>query len=264
LTSPTPPLVGPCEPWTPIWCVPLPTGSAPVSGYAVQAATDALYQASAQRFGLCTITVRPCRRTCAEQYGTSPWEGRYPRPAHTDRGWINVTCASCSDSCSCSQLEETLLPGPVYDVTEVKIDGTPLPTTSYRLDNHRLLVRTDGGRWPLCQYLDRADTQPGTWSVTARFGEPVPALGQMAVAELAADIAAACLGQECRLPKNIASLARQGVSLNFMQSRMLTQQIVERGYFGALFVETFNPRRLTGRPQVFDIDGVSRVRTTGT
>lgn len=250
-------MTGPCEAWTPIWCCELPTGSEAVTGTAVMAATEVLWHATAQRFGLCSTTLRPCRRECDTTWPA--WTGgRYPTPALTDRGWVNVACGGCGDSCSCTDLEEAILPGPVYAVTEVKVDGVVLATDAYRMDNHRLLVRVDGGVWPTCQYLDRADTETGTWSVTAQYGEPVPTLGQQAVGELACEMARACLGEECRLPLNVQQLVRQGVSISFSDST----ELAERGYFGGLFVQTYNPHRLTGRAQVYDVDAPWRRTNT--
>lgn len=63
MTTPTP-TRGPCEPWSPIWNCANLVGAEAVSGTAVQAATEILYNRSAQQFGICTFTVRPCREDC--------------------------------------------------------------------------------------------------------------------------------------------------------------------------------------------------------
>jgi hypothetical protein len=255
---------GLCEPWPAIWCTNLPAGSAAVTGAALAAASEALWAATAQRFGLCTETIRPCRRDCGSSwpFTDSWWEwtgGTWPRPLLYDGAWFNVTCGSCSGGCSCGMLEEALLPGPVYDILQVKVDGVPLAPSAYRLDNGRLLVRTDGGRWPSCQNLAADDTQPGTWSVTARFGEPVPILGQQAVGELACEMVRAMLGADCRLPSNVTNLVRQGVTIALNEG----SEIIERLYFAGMFLAAFNPHKLSARPQVYDVDGPS-FRRTGT
>lgn len=248
---------GLCEPWPAIWCTNLPTGSEAVTGYALQAASEALWAATAQRFGLCTETIRPCRRDCG---GTSwpftgswfEWTGgTWPRPLLYDGAWYNITCGSCVGGCQCGMLEEALLPGPVYDILEVKVDGVPLPTSAYRLDIGRLLVRRDGGHWPVCQHLELPDTAVGTWSVTARFGEPVPTLGRQAVGELACEMVRAMLGEDCQLPRNVQTLVRQGVTISFPEG----SELVERLYFTGLFINAFNPSKLVARPQVYDVDG---------
>lgn len=254
---------GLCEAWTPIWCCALTGESAATSGYAVASATEALWNASGQQFGLCEVTLRPCRRTChggAWPFADNWWEwtgGGWPRPLLFDGAWFNIVCGSCAGSCSCTVLEETVLPAPVHDVTQVKVDGIPLATSAYRLDDGRVLTRVDGGRWPACQDLSAADTEPDTWSVTARFGRPVTTLGRQAVGELACEIMRACAGEDCRLPRNITSLARQGVTISLPE----TGDTLESLFFTDLFVKTYNPRRLPGRPMVYDVDGPTFRRT---
>lgn len=255
---------GLCEAWEPIWCCNLTDETVAVTGTAVASATEVLWQASGQRFGLCQVTLRPCRRDC---YGnswpyTGWWEwagGQWPHPYLYQGQWFNLGCGGCRGSCSCIALEETVLPAPVYDIVQVKVDGIPLDSADYRLDDGRILVRVDGGRWPLCNDLSLADTETGTWSVTARFGTPPTTLAQQALGELACEMARACVGEDCRLPKNVQQLVRQGVTISFPEN----EDIVRRGYFGNLFLQTYNPKGLPGRPQVYDVDGPS-FRRTGT
>jgi hypothetical protein len=160
-------------------------------------------------------------------------------------------------------LEEAWLPGPVGTVTQVLINGSPMPTGSYRVDDFRKLVRTDGLRWPTCQDLSLADTEDNTWSVTATIGEAVPTIGQYAVGELACEIINACLGQTCVLPRNATTITRQGVTIDFPTFT----ELLSAGMLGLrwtdMFIATYNPQRLKTRPQVFDVDGTS-YRRTGT
>lgn len=247
---------GLCAPWDPIWCCALTAESAATSGYAVASATEALWNATRQQFGLCEETLRPCRRTCfsAWPFAENWWEwtgGMWPRPLLFDGAWFNITCGSCAGGCSCTVLEETLLPAPVYDIVQVKVDGIPLDASAYRLDDGRILTRVDGGTWPVCQDLALADTEVGTWSVTARFGRPVTILGRQAVGELACEIIRACAGEDCRLPKNIATLARQGVTISLPDNG----DVLENLYFTRLFLNAYNPKRLTGLAAVYDVDG---------
>lgn len=250
--------VGLCQAWTPLWCCTIPTTSTASTGTAVAAATEVLWQATGQRFGLCEVTVRPCRRDCADA-AWPEWAAPFVTPTLTGGQWVNITCGGCAGSCSCTVLHEAVLPAPVYDVTGVTVDGTPMAAGTWRVDDNRLLVRVDGGAWPACQRLDLADTQPGTWSVTARYGEPVPTLGQQAVAELACEILRACAGENCLLPANVQQLVRQGVSITLDA----TQSIVDRLYFCGLFVQTYNPHKLPGRARVYDVDGPG-MRRAGT
>ena len=163
---------GPCADWPVQWTCDLDTLNPAVTGIAVSTATETLYALTGMRFGLCEVTLRPCRDDCGDgrfydDFGP-PWTAQYwPQPALIGGLWLNLTCGSCSSGCSCSEVSEVRLPAPVYDITEVVIDGAVLAASAYRLDNNRILVRTDGQRWPRCNDLSE-DSGPGTWSVTAR------------------------------------------------------------------------------------------------
>jgi hypothetical protein len=143
----------------------------------------------------------------------------------------------------------------VSSIVEVKLNGTVMVTGTYRVDDHRLLVRTDGGTWPLCQDMASPDTADNTWAVTALYGQPVPVSGQFAVGELAAEFAKACVGAACALPSSVSQVARQGVTLDFSQFA----EIIKAGLVGLrfcdLFISTFNPQHLQAAPQVYDVDG---------
>jgi hypothetical protein len=258
----------PCAPWTPEWCVSLPTGSEAVTGVAVEAASEILWALSGRRFGECSVSLRPCRRSCnAGEWpaGWVEWPGPVrggPSPALIAGQWFNLTCAPCLGDCTCGRLEEALLPSPVMAVTQVKIDGDIIPTGSYRVDNWRLLVRADGGSWPLCNDLSKADTEPGTWSVTVTVGETVPRSGQMAVAELAAELAEGCLGGDCRVPLRVQQLARQGVTISYPDPA----EFAGNGLLGLpmcdRFLIAYNPGRLRAPPAVYSPDQPAFRRTS--
>jgi hypothetical protein len=257
VTAPTG--VVPCEPWDPIICVPLPAGaSATVTGAALEAATEILWARSGRQFGTCEITLRPCRRTCD---GDWPWfdnwwdvGGGGPRPLLYQGAWFNIVCGGCPNGCSCSVVEETVLPAPVHSVTEVKLNGSVMVTGSYRVDNHRLLVRTDGGVWPICQDMAAPDTADNTWSVRTLYGNEVPASGRFAVGELMAEIAKACVGAACAIPGNATQVSRQGVTIDMAK----IADLLEKGLLGLpmsdRFITTFNPKRLLSKPRVYDVD----------
>lgn len=257
---------GPCEDWEPLWCEPLSAAAVAVTGEAVGWATEVLWALSGQRFGTCDVTLRPCRDSCAEGYGTwDDWGGKYnpggsftggPRPWWWNGVWANV-CASCTGVCSCTALDRARLPAPAREVVEVKLDGLVMNPSAYRLDENRYLVRTDGGLWPVCQSMNLADDRPGTWSVRVRVGEDVPMIGRRAVAQLAAEFAKDCAGEECQVPFDVVSLSRQGVTLDFgnpeaqqvdYMVRLLGLRMVR------LFLASYNPEKLTGRGKAYDVD----------
>lgn len=269
---------GPCEPWEPIWCVTLPTGSEAISGNAVEMATEILWAKTGMRYDRCRIKVRPCRTDCFGgiwPYSGQWWEvgGLYPQPALVNGNWYNLTCGACTGGCSCSVVHEITLPGgPVVSVYEVKVDGNVLPSTGYRLDNWRQLVRLGGEPWPLCNDLNYPDSYPGTWSVTLGYGQPVPVMGRYAVGELAYQIILACMGDECcKLPYNVRQVARQGVTIDYPDVRDLMgvgrdgAAVNRLGlYYCDLFIDAANPAGLRAKSRPYSIDRPNpRITNTG-
>lgn len=265
MTTPTP-TRGPCEPWTPIWNCANLTGAEAVTGAALQAATEILYNRSGQQFGLCTFTIRPCRDNCDDAgWGGGWWSGgfsTYPQPALIGGNWYNLTCGGCAGSCSCTPLSEALLPSPVAAITQVKLNGQVLAASGYRVDDFRKLVRLGGFSWPVCQDLTLDDTQDNTWSVTLQIGQEVPAIGQMAVGELALELLKSCLGLACSIPRNASTITRQGLTIDFPSIYELLDRKLLGLYAADLFVSTYNPHGLTAAPMVYDVDGENWRRTT--
>lgn len=252
-----------CESWTPTFTCALPTGAETVSGTALEAASEVLYAMSGRQFGLCTITVRPCRRDCwggswpfAANWWAEYGADRWPYPALIGGLWYNLACGGCAGGCSCTVVHEVVLPGVVHDVTQVKVDGVILtPDVDYRVDNYRLLVRLGGDDWPLCNDLNEADTEVGTWSVTFRIGRPVPSLGQAAVGVLTEQFTKMLLCDDsCELPFNVTQLSRQGVDITFLDPQEIFANRRTGLYLPDLFVNTYNPHGRTQRARVYDID----------
>lgn len=188
---------GPCDwPESPCEACPAPDdASDAVLGQASQLATFLLWSWTGQRFGICETTIRPCD-TAQAVCGCG--SGRRRR------------------RCSCGPVSEVLLPGPVHSITSVVVRGETLDPCSYRVDDSRWLVRTDGGRWPACQDMTGAGDGPGGFQVTYMRGiEPPPGTG-LAVGELACQLAHAMCGSPgCKLPSNIRRKVRQGVTVEF-------------------------------------------------
>lgn len=270
MTTPLP--AGLCAPWDVIWpknadgSVDLPTGAEAVTGTAVEVATEVLYALTARRFGLCTVTLRPCKRDC---YNSSWWSASSWLPftqTITPRAgsyWLGMTCGGCGSDCSCTNISEVALPGPIHSVTQVKIDGVVQASSTYRLDNNRLLVRL-GAEWPSCNDLNLADTQPNTWSVAIEQGEPVPTLGLVAAGELAAQFVHMLLDTgNCMLPKPVQSLSRQGVNITFLDPNEVFAAGRIGLYTSDLFIQTYNPDGRRHRAKVYNIDALSNSRRLG-
>lgn len=283
MSSPTP-TRGPCDAWDPIWCVDLTTAGVDLSasGTALMAATEILYNRSAQQFGLCTFTVRPCREDCYDQVFWGSWGGggwgagwfgggfgnSWPRPALINGAWYNIACGGCGGSCSCTNISEALLPSPVASILEVKLNGEVLPasgtdgTNGYRVDDYRKLVRLGGAQWPVCQDMSAPDTADNTWSVTLQVGQEVPTAGRYAVGELALEIMKSCAGLACMIPFTATTITRQGITIDLPTiAELLDRKLLGLAWCD-LFVSTFNPHGLTAVPQVYDVDRESNRRTT--
>lgn len=188
---------------------------------AIALAGQTLRMLTGFRVGGCPVTVRPCRKGCGQQtWRTFPVQGRAGSvststpwyPVQLGGTWLNIGCA-CSGACSCNRVYEVRLHGPASAVTEVKIDGSVLDPSAYRLDPGARLVRTDGEDWPTCQDMNAPDTEAGTWSVTYTAGIAVDGLGAWVAGLLAGEYVRACKGGQCRLPDGVTQIVRDGVTM---------------------------------------------------
>ena len=263
----------PVEPWDVTWtCDEVWTSSPAATGMAALAASQLLWSLSGQQYGQTSVVLRPCRRFLPQLHGHGGAVARVGDPWPTWQGgaaWVNLGCGSCpAGSCACTSLQEAELPAGVTSVTQVKVDGVVVTGAGYRLDVDpaaagKLLVRLDGLAWPSCQQLALADTQPGTWSVTATFGQPVPALGLLAAGQLACEFLKGLTSStdDCRVPRDVVSLARQGVNLQFADPATLLRE----GQTGLALVDQFitavnpNGRRRRARTVSPDTLGPRRV-----
>lgn len=187
----------------------------------VDYAAGILWRRTGRRYGLCEVTVRPCRDDCPTVGGPG-WPHRIPGSLD----WTNTAgCGSCGGPCSCGgKLAQVTLPGPVHDLVDVTVDGTALDLQAdppdVRVDNYATLVRQDGQPWPACQHL--GDPPPGSWSVTYRQGRPLPPAGRWALGRLVCELGKACAGQPCRIPNTATSVVRQGVTVQLPPVDVLT------------------------------------------
>ena len=136
---------GPCSDWPVQWTCELSTLNPAVTGIAVATATETLYALTGMRFGLCEVTLRPCRDDCTDgrfydDFGP-PWTGQaWPQPALIGGLWFNLTCGSCTSGCGCVRVSEVRLPAPVYDITEVVIDGEGLDSVGHAVERGAQVV----------------------------------------------------------------------------------------------------------------------------
>jgi hypothetical protein len=180
-----------------------------VQGRAHALAATTLRRLSGYRVGGCPITVRPCIRGCLNSALLA--ERGWGPSQLADGSWVN-SCG-CQTDCSCTALCEVRLAAPVGPITWVKVDGVVVPPEDYRVDGDRL-VWTGSGEcpWPICQDLASDDTEVGTFAVRYLNAHAPDALAAYAAGVLAMEFAKACTGGKCRLPANVTSVSRQGVS----------------------------------------------------
>ena len=174
-----------------------------------------------RRIALCPTSVRPCATGCAASGGYLAAPVRNGSAAlgqrmgsffpHIRGGvWVNA-CGCQTADCSCSALSEVILPGPATEIVQVRIDGLVIAPSLYRLDSGNRLVSL-GDPWPICQDMKASPLDPGSFEVTYYRGAAPDAMTRAAAGLLAAEFFAACEGGACRLPANVTSVSRQGVS----------------------------------------------------
>lgn len=253
------------------WPVDMAASSA-LAGYpaevqqrAVVYATEVLYGLTGRRYGVCGVAVRPRLPGPPSAVGDTVYGGVLAPFRQTVLGglWSPLDCP-CAGGCSCpSQAPAIPLPGPVFSLAEVKVDGVMLAAEAYRVDNERWLVRLDGGLWPLRQDLTVPDTEPGTFLVSYGVGEPVPQGGTIAAGLLAAEFAKAFSGDAaCKLPRKVRTVSRQGTTVELDDPAALFKE----GRTGVpevdLWLHQNNPYRLSQPSRVFSPDLLQHRRRT--
>lgn len=199
-------------------CCDLPDGTDPALIERWQTiSSQILWAASGRRWGLCEVTVRPCLRTC----DGGAWNVHPYWPYRDGEGeWRNLASCACVGSCSCTELCEIVLDGPVDSIVSVLIGEDELMDENYRVDlvngSYRLL-RTDGGCWPSCSDITADCGTDGAFCVTYMKGIALDELAIAANSELTCNLVKACLPdcRTCALPKNVQSVVRRGVAITF-------------------------------------------------
>jgi len=124
--------------------------------------------------------------------------------------------------------------------------------------------------WPTCQDMSLPPTEPNTFEVTYLRGKPVPEYGLWAAGLLACELIKACAspGEDClcRLPANVQSVVREGVSIDLEAFRLGGAGDPLFGRTGIpevdLWLSTVNPNRLTSRARAYSPDKRPPRRTT--
>jgi hypothetical protein len=175
----------------------------------VALASATLRRLTGYRVGNCPITVRPCKRSCAQEYG-SFYGGTFTPHINLDGNWVNG--CGCSTDCSCGPICEVRLPGPVTEVAEVNVGGTVITDVKVQ-GNNLVYTGTDDCPFPSCQNLAAAVGEPDTFSVTYYNSYRPDGMAAYAAGIMAVEYGKACTGSKCRLPAGTTSVTRQGLSI---------------------------------------------------
>jgi hypothetical protein len=165
---------------------------------------------------------------------------------HIENGvFVNSCPCDIGSTCSCDMQCSVRLPGPVAEVTEVKVDGLVVAPAAYEVYEWSDLVRVDGECWPLCQDFTADTDEVGSFLVTYDRGIEPPPGADCVTGILAAEIAKACVGTACRLPRNVSSVSRQGVNVSFISPEELVKMRLTGIPEVDMWVVADNPDRLT-------------------
>lgn len=228
---------------------------------AATGACEVLFALSGRKFpGECAATLRPAARPVGWTVHT--WTEHLM--SLTGYGFVG-SWGYCSGGDHRRCLDRAAIDLGVYplrSVDRVTVDGTVLPSTAYRVDADRLLVRLDGGGWPTCQDPTAADddTDAHTFTVDVVFGATPPQSGVDAAITFAAEMARARSGQTNRLPARVQRVTRQGVEWMILDPMAFLDQGKTGIYEVDLFLTAMNPHRQTSRSRVLspDVDHTRR------
>lgn len=247
--------------------------NAAVAAIAIDLATNILWRLTGMRFGLCEITVRPCKPKTCDPLTLNQKIFYFDRTPGFNNGNLgvfnyvptlisgeiyNIACGCKQGCCKCEADCEVYLPGPVGSIVSVIDGGITVDPDAYVLYGNKLAF-LNGENCPGCQDYNKAAGEVGTWTVTYTIGEPVPDALNVAAGIYACELAKSLLGEACSLPSRVKSVTRQGVDVEFVDPLILA----ENGLTGLPIVDqiitSLNPSKLKQASYVWN-PGKPRVR----
>jgi hypothetical protein len=223
-----------------IWPLTWPSGAtdgvpAEQVALAEEFAAAAMRALTLNRVGGVPVTVMPYQHCARPRFGSM-------RNLYWHEAYLGCLC---DFGCTCPGERGVVLDGPVGRIDEVRLNGTALADTEYALEEGNRLVRTDGKPWPGCA--------GPAFTVTYLNAYEVSAAGSYAAGVLAREYLKAITGaKNCRLPSNVTSVSRQGMSFE------MSTGLFPEGVTGITEVDTYlmqwNPHGLRTAPRVYSPD----------
>lgn len=255
-------------------CLDVPEGTDPerLDALALVAA-EYLWAATGRRLGpSCPVTVRPCNKACADAAGGAAvflplgFNGSSLVPYMDASGrYFNASVCGCRTECHCGpELCTVRLPGPVYDVVDVRIGADEVDPSTYALLDGVHLVRLGEDCWPSCQDFTQGPGGENTFFVTYRTGLAVPAMARVAMSQLMGHLlrnCGGCDGCNATNTRNLQRLSRQGVDLQFQDATAVAADGLTGIEPVDWFVRQWNPQGLGSPLRVLSPDAPKRPRT---
>ncbi len=224
------------------------------------------------RLSLCPMVLRPCAAGCSphtwdqapvlfSNYAGAPSGGVFT-PYAANGAWFNGCGCSTSDACSCTTVQQVIMPTPVGEIVDVRIGGASLSPSAYRVDDGNKLVRQDGGLWPVCQDMNLPASADAAFVVSYYPNLAPNDLLNYAAGVLATEYYKACSGKACRLPTGVTNISRSGLTMD------VPTGLFPNGATGLREVDPiiriYNPNGLKMQPRVTSPDSSrGRVQTWG-
>lgn len=241
----------PCTPWPidPKCCVDWPDDPQEWTDHHRQAqmlATIDLWRAIGGIIGQCRTVERPCMDRCGSyEISRTQWVTPYIRGGN----WYNNDACGCVGECSCTRLCTVTLQGPVCGIVEVRVGGSVLDPSSWRLLTGDRVARIDGQCWPSCQDVTRHDHDG--FIVTYIRGSAPGIDAIRAVSTLACKHLRDCPGGDAcgTLPSGVTTINREGIQMR------LDGDGLDMGVASVnSWVASLNPYHLTEVPSVWSPD----------
>lgn len=159
------------------------------------AAVEAMHERTCRRFGVCSLTVRPCTSDCDCRQST------------------------CSSTCDFRKYDlANFTMHPIIAIEEVRVGETIVPEEDYWISGRRWLIPRRGGLlWELpVQDLNAPARSANSWEVTFTVGERPNEMILFAAADLACQLYKFCTNQPCDLPPNAVSVIRDGTTIRLL------------------------------------------------